>query len=202
LEALLLAVERGLCVPLVYNTSAYDSLDSLRLLDGVVDVYMPDFKLWHAEHCARYLLARDYAAAARAAIATMHAQVGELRVDEDGLALRGVLVRHLVMPGLIEDTREILHWLAGLSPDLYVNLMDQYFPAFKAATQPRFAEINRPLHPAEFEQALALARAAGLWRLDTRWRHVVPHGRPVGLPWRARRPTPRGLAQCDAPEAV
>jgi len=92
LEALVLAVERGLRLPLVYNTSAYDSLESLRLTDGLVDIYMPDFKLWHAEHCAKYLLARDYADAARAAIAAMHAQVGELKVDEAGLALRGVLV--------------------------------------------------------------------------------------------------------------
>lgn len=202
LEALRLAVARGLRLPLVYNTSAYDSLESLRLLDGVVDVFMPDFKLWHAEHCARYLLARDYADAARAAIAAMHAQVGELKVDEHGLALRGVLVRHLVMPGLIEDTREILRWLADLSRDTYVNLMDQYFPAFKAATEPRFAGINRPLRRSEFEQAMDLARAAGLWRLDTRWRHVRPQGRPVWLPWMPRPPTPRGLEERAATGVV
>jgi len=171
LEALVLAVEGGLRLPLVYNTSAYDSLESLRWMDGVVDIYMPDFKLWQPEACAKFLGARDYADAARAAIAAMHAQVGELKVDEDGLALRGVLVRHLVMPGLLDDTRKILNWLAtALSRDTYVNIMDQYFPAWKAETDARFAAINRRPRPAEIEQAFDFARRAGLWRFDTRWR--------------------------------
>jgi putative pyruvate formate lyase activating enzyme len=96
----------------------------------------------------------------------MHAQVGELKVDEDGLALRGVLVRHLVMPGLLEDTREIMRWLAAeCSRDTCVNLMDQYRPAHKAETESRFAAINRRIHDAEYEQAVAHARSAGLWRL-------------------------------------
>lgn len=168
LEALPAAIEGGLRLPLVYNTSAYDSLESLRLLDGVVDIYMPDFKLWHAEACAKYLVARDYAEAARAAIAAMHAQVGELKVDEDGLALRGVLVRHLVMPGLLEDTREILRWLASLARDTYVNVMDQYRPAYKVKTESRFGQINRRVQDHQFEQALECARAVGLWRLDPR----------------------------------
>ncbi len=113
----------------------------------------------------------------------MHAQVGELRVDENGLALRGVLVRHLVMPGLLDDTREMMHWIADeLSCDTYVNLMDQYYPAHKAETEPRFAEINRGISSDEFCRALELARTAGLWRLDTRWRRVIPHGAPVWLP--------------------
>ena len=184
LEALVLAVERGLRLPLVYNTSAYDSLESIRLMDGLVDIYMPDFKLWDAEHCRNYLVARDYAHAARAVIAAMHEQVGELKVDAEGLALRGVLVRHLVMPGLLDDTREIMRWIAtALSRDTYVNVMNQYYPAHKAETEPRFAQINRRLHDSEFEQALEHARRAGLWRLDRRWRNVVPHGRPVWLPW-------------------
>lgn len=171
LEALVTAVEGGLRLPLVYNTSAYDSLESLQLMDGVVDIYMPDFKLWHPESCAKYLGARDYADAARAAIAAMHAQVGELKVDEEGVALRGVLVRHLVMPGLLADTREILNWLATtISRDTYVNIMDQYFPAWKAETDERYAEIRRRPRRAEIEQAYEYARAAGLWRFDTRWR--------------------------------
>ena len=197
LEALALAVERGLRLPLVYNTSAYDSLESIRLMDGLVDIYMPDFKLWDAEHCGKYLVARDYADAARAVIAAMHEQVGELKVDEDGLALRGVLVRHLVMPGLLDDTREIMRWLAtALSRDTYVNVMDQYYPAHKAETEPRFAQINRRLHGGEFEQALEHARAAGLWRLDTRWRNVIPHGRAVWLPWMSQRE--RNATRVDA----
>ncbi len=169
LEALPEAIDGGLRLPLVYNTGAYDSLESIRLLDGVVDIYMPDFKLWDPQHCAKYLRARDYADAARAAIKTMHDQVGVLRMDEDGLALRGVLVRHLVMPGMLEDTRTILGWLgAELSPDTYVNLMDQYHPAHRAETDSHFATINRRLSRTEFSQALELATAAGLWRLDAR----------------------------------
>ena len=152
-------------------------------MDGIIDVYMPDFKLWHTEHCRNYLVASDYADAARAAIAAMHAQVGALKVDEQGLALRGILVRHLVMPGLLDDTREIVRWLAALSSDTYVNVMDQYYPAHKAATLPRFSSINRHLHASEFEEALEAAEGAGLWRLDIRWRNVRPHGGPVWLPW-------------------
>jgi putative pyruvate formate lyase activating enzyme len=169
LEALPPAIEAGLRLPLVYNTGGYDSLESVRLLDGLVDIYMPDFKLWNPTHCAQYLRARDYAEAARAAIKAMHQQVGVLRMDEDGLALRGLLVRHLVMPGMLEDTRAILNWLATeLSSDTYLNLMDQYHPAHKAATEPQFAGINRRLARAEFAQAIELASAAGLWRLDSR----------------------------------
>jgi putative pyruvate formate lyase activating enzyme len=113
----------------------------------------------------------------------MHAQVGELKVDETGLALRGVLIRHLVMPGLLDDTREIVQWIAdNLSRDTYVNVTDQYYPAHKAETEPRFAEINRGITDNEFCSALELARHAGLWRFDTRWRNVIPHGAPVWLP--------------------
>ena len=108
LEALAIAAGRGLRLPLVYNTSAYDSLESILWMDGIVDIYMPDFKLWDAEHCRKYLVASNYAEAARKVVAAMHAQVGELIADENGLALRGVLVRHLVMPGLLDDTREIM----------------------------------------------------------------------------------------------
>jgi putative pyruvate formate lyase activating enzyme len=170
LEALLIAIPGGLRLPLVYNTGAYDSLESIGLMDGVVDVYMPDFKLWDPQLCAKYLRAGDYAETARRVIKAMHQQVRELRVDEDGLALRGVLVRHLVMPSLLEETRSVLHWLAAeLSPDTYVNLMDQYHPAHKAETDPRFSEINRRISGPEFREALAYAEEAGLWRLDARW---------------------------------
>ena len=183
LEGLVIAVERGLHLPLVYNTSAYDSIESIQFMDGLVDIYMPDFKLWNTEHCRKYLVASDYAGAARAVIAAMHAQVGELKVDEDGLALRGVLIRHLVMPGLLDDTREIMHWIAqNLSRDTYVNVMNQYYPAHKAETEPRFAEIRRGITDDEICGAVELARAAGLWRFDTRWRNVIPHGAPVWLP--------------------
>lgn len=183
LEALVIAVERGLRLPLVYNTSAYDSLESIQWMDGIVDIYMPDFKLWDTENCRKYLVASNYAEAARRVIAAMHAQVGELKVDEQGLALRGVLVRHLVMPGLLDDTRQIMRWIAeNLSRDTYINVMDQYYPAHKAKTEQCFAQINRHITDNEFCDALQLARDAGLWRFDARWRHVIPRGAPVWLP--------------------
>lgn len=176
-EALPYAVEMGVRLPIVYNTSSYDSPESLRVLDGLIDIYMPDFKFWDRERARTYLVAADYPDAARHSIAEMHRQVGELKVDEDGLALRGVLVRHLVMPGMLEDTAHILRWLASLSPDTYVNVMEQYRPAWKAATDPRFAPINRPVTDQEMEMAYRLAREAGLWRLDTRWRLVPRRAR-------------------------
>jgi putative pyruvate formate lyase activating enzyme len=170
LEALPIAIQGGLRLPLVYNTGSYDSRESIRLMDEVVDIYMPDFKLWDVQRSAKYLRARDYPEAARRAIKAMHDQAGDLRVDEDGIALRGVLLRHLVMPGLLDDTRSILRWLASdVSRDTYVNLMDQYHPAHQAETEPRFSEINRRITNGEFNQALEHARAVGLWRLDTRW---------------------------------
>jgi putative pyruvate formate lyase activating enzyme len=174
LEALLISVERGLRIPLVYNTGAYDSMDSIRLMDGIVDIYMPDFKLWDSERSLKYLKAKDYPETARRVIKSMHDQVGELKVDENGLAVRGVLVRHLVMPGMLDDTREILQWLSDLSHDTYVNVMDQYYPAYKATTDIRYSEINRCLSNEELEQAYQIAAGVGLWRLDTRWRITSP----------------------------
>ena len=171
-EALPYAIEMGLRLPLVYNTSAYDSLESLRVLDGLVDIYMPDFKLWDEAASRLYLSAVNYPEVARQVIAEMHRQVGELKADEDGLALRGMLVRHLVMPGRLGDTREIVAWLAALGRDTYLNLMDQYYPAWKAKTTSRFADINRRVTRPEMAEAMALARAAGLWRLDSRWRKI------------------------------
>ncbi len=170
LDALTIAIPAGLRIPLVYNTGAYDSLESIRLMDGVVDIYMPDFKLWEPERCLTYLRARDYAERARAAIRAMHGQTGVLKVDEDGLALRGVLVRHLVMPSLLTDTKFILEWLATeLSPDTYVNLMDQYHSAHKVETDPCLSAIRRRVAPSEFQQAIDFASASGLWRLEGLW---------------------------------
>jgi putative pyruvate formate lyase activating enzyme len=166
LEALPIAVARGLRIPLVYNTGAYDGLESLRLLDGTVDIYMPDFKVWDETLALRYLRARDYPSVARAAIREMHRQVGDLVIDADGLACRGLLVRHLVMPGGIAGTREIMRFLAReISPDTYVNLMDQYFPAGRVSEE-RFPEINRRISGAEYEAALGAAREEGIRRLD------------------------------------
>jgi putative pyruvate formate lyase activating enzyme len=168
LEALLPAIEQGLRVPLVYNTSSYDGIESIRLMDGVVDIYMPDFKLWNSKHSRKYLGAGDYPQAALTVINEMHRQVGELCVDEKGLALKGLLVRHLVMPNLLDDTCEIMRWLATeLSRDTYVNVMDQYFPAWKVTGNPRYGEINQALVRSEFREALQCAVDAGLWRIDS-----------------------------------
>jgi len=176
LEALPMAIRGGLRLPLVYNTSAYDSLDSIELMDGIVDIYMPDFKFWDPEMARHYSKAPNYPQAARRAIKAMHQQVGDLALDEHGLALRGVLLRHLVMPGNIAGTREIMEWVAEeLGPNTYVNVMAQYYPAGKVSAH-EYAEINRPVTSEEFGQALTAARAAGLYRLDPRFpaRHALP----------------------------
>lgn len=166
LEALVIAAGRGLNVPLVYNTGGYDEVETLRLLDGVVDIYMPDFKFWDRARSARYCDAPDYPEKARAAIREMHRQVGDLELDENGLARRGLLVRHLVMPGGIAGTRRIAEFIAGeISPDTYVNVMDQYRPCGDAC---RDETIDRRLSAQEFREAAAAAREAGLRRLDPR----------------------------------
>jgi len=155
----------GLRLPLVYNTGAYDSMESLRLLDGVVDIYMPDFKYWDPDRSEKYLKARDYPEVARGVLREMHRQVGDLVFDETGLARRGLLVRHLLMPGAGEDFTAIMRFLSGLSPDTYVNLMDQYRPAGRVSDA-RYAEINRRVNGEELENAYAVALASGLHRFD------------------------------------
>ena len=168
LEALLIAVERGLRLPIVYNTSAYDALESLQLLDGVVDIYMPDFKIWDERLALKYLKAKDYPQAARQALIEMHRQVGVLKMDERGIAKRGVLVRHLVMPEDVAGTQEIMHFLANeLSADTYINIMDQYHPAGKVSDQ-KYGEINRRLSGSELQGAQSAAEEARLWRFDRR----------------------------------
>ena len=167
LETIAVAVEAGLRIPIVYNTSAYDALESLELLHGIVDIYMPDFKYWSVERSRVYLKAEDYPEAARAALREMHRQVGDLVLDQRGIAQRGILLRHLVMPGQLDETRAILTWVAEeLSSNTYVNLMDQYRPAGKVS-RTRYAEINRPLTSAEYREAVEFAEELGL-RLDRR----------------------------------
>ena len=175
LEAIAAAIRRGLRLPIVYNTSSYDSVESLRLLDGVVDIYMPDFKFWKRETAKRLAKAPDYPERAREAIGEMHRQVGPLRFTPNGLACRGVLVRHLVMPGQLEEARAIFRWLAQeTSPDTYVNIMGQYRPDYEVGAIARdggakYQEINRQPHGVELLQVTEAARDAGLWRLDERW---------------------------------
>lgn len=166
LEALPLAVEAGLSVPLVYNTSGYDEVETLRLLEGVIDIYMPDFKCWSRASARRFVGAADYPEKARQAIGEMHRQVGDLVINDEGLAERGLLVRHLVMPEGLDETREILGFLArDISPHTYVNVMEQYRPCGQAMN---FPPLDRMLLPEEYRQALELASQAGLTRLDQR----------------------------------
>jgi putative pyruvate formate lyase activating enzyme len=168
LEALPLAVAGGLRLPIVYNTSSYDSLDSLRLMEGVVDVFMPDFKLWKNEAARRYLKRADYPDVARKTVKEMHRQVGDLVLDEQGMARRGVILRHLVMPGLVDETEAILRFVAEeLGRGCYVNLMAQYYVSGKVGVDGQYEEIARRVYREEYEQALALARELGL-RLDAR----------------------------------
>jgi putative pyruvate formate lyase activating enzyme len=172
LEALPRAVDGGLRLPIVYNTSAYDSPDSLALMDGVVDVYMPDFKLWSSDLARRYLAKRDYPEVARHSLREMHRQVGDLVLDEHGMARSGLIVRHLVMPGLLGETEAILRFVADeLGPDTYVNVMAQYYPAGRTG---EFREIDRHLYRSEFARALELAEEVGLRRLDPRSRAALP----------------------------
>ncbi len=174
IEAIAAAVPAGLRLPIVYNTSAYDALASLRLLDGLVDIYMPDFKFWHRESARRLAKAKDYPERAREAIREMHRQVGELRFSLDGLARRGLLVRHLVMPGQEDEAAAIFEWLAReISPDTYVNVMGQYRPVYEVGSSARdgtrkYGEIDRTPTSAELQAAERAARAVGLWRLDER----------------------------------
>lgn len=164
LEALVLAAEEGLRLPIVYNTSAYDSLESLHLLDGIVDIYMPDLKLLSPELSRQYLKARDYPEVARGALREMHRQVGPLQIGEDGLARRGVLIRHLVMPGLPGETERVLQWIREeLGPESFVNVMGQYRPAGRVKPG-RFEEINRPLAAGELMAAREAAERLGLTR--------------------------------------
>jgi putative pyruvate formate lyase activating enzyme len=168
LEALPYAIRGGLRLPIVYNTSAFDSLSSLRHLDGIVDIYMPDFKYWYADQAKQYLKSPQYPQTARAALKEMHRQVGDLTFDPQGLARRGVLLRHLVMPGGLDETRQIMRFLATeLSPHTYVNLMDQYYPAGKVSAE-KYPELCHRPTSQEIQEAFAIAREVGLYRFDTR----------------------------------
>jgi putative pyruvate formate lyase activating enzyme len=164
LEALLTACEAGLRVPLVYNSGGYEALQTLRLLDGVIDIYMPDFKYADEANAKRYSDADDYPEVAKMALKEMHRQVGDLVIDSQGIAKRGLLVRHLVLPHDLAGTSAVLEFIAReISGNTYINIMVQYRPAYKAG---RFEELNRRITSKEFAQAIAAAKALGLERLD------------------------------------
>ncbi len=157
-SALAIAASRGLRIPIVYNTSAYDAVDTLRALEGLVDIYMPDFKYWSSKASEKYLTAADYPEVARAAIREMHRQVGDLMVER-GVAVRGLLVRHLVMPGGVAEAIQIVRFLSELSPRTAINVMAQYRPLGEAL---RHQEIARRPTLSEVEAVRRAAMEAGL----------------------------------------
>ncbi len=164
LEALPRAIKDGLKIPLVYNTGGYDLVETLRLLEGAFDIYMPDFKFFDSDVSARLCKASDYPEVAMRAIKEMHRQVGDLVVDDCGVAERGLIVRHLIMPNGLAGTRRVMKFLAQeISSNTYVNIMDQYRPCDLAHKYP---EINRRIRIEEFENALRIAREEGIHRLD------------------------------------
>jgi putative pyruvate formate lyase activating enzyme len=166
LAAVSIAASRGLRVPLVYNTGGYDSPEALALLDGVIDIYMPDMKYGDSEVARRYSHVRDYWEVNRAAVKEMHRQVGDLRIGPDGLARRGLLLRHLVLPGDVANTERVLAFIAEeISRDTYLNIMAQYRPCYRAYDYP---PLDRPITRAEYEDALARAATHGPNRLDHR----------------------------------
>lgn len=189
--SILAARDMGLTIPIVYNTSSFDSLDSLALLDGLVDIYLPDFKVWKSSTARRLLKADDYTDTAKESIKAMHKQVGDLSFTADGIAKKGVLLRHLVMPGMEDEGVEIMRWLAeNVSKDLYVHVMEQYHPDAHVgkrkrrtrksgagagavgkgsegdddAEEVRYAEINRAVRDEEVSRVKKAAMEAGLWR--------------------------------------
>lgn len=166
LEALPYAIEKGLRIPLVYNSSGYDSRETLQLLHGIFDIYMPDFKFWDNRWAERYCRAKDYREVAMDALREMHRQVGDLVLDDRGIAYRGLLVRHLVMPNQVAGTAAIMDFLAKeISRNTYVNLMDQYRPCGPGG---RDEFIHRRLRSEEYRAAVNAARRAGIERLDER----------------------------------
>jgi putative pyruvate formate lyase activating enzyme len=194
--SILHARELGLRIPIIYNTSSFDSLESIQLLSGLVDIYLPDFKVWNDKTGKRLLKADNYTATAMESIKAMHEQVGDLCFTPDGIAKKGVMVRHLVMPGKEDEGREIMKWLAeNVSKDIMVHIMDQYFPRAHVGKQRRqgkggervdpgsvdippttkkevrYSDINRPVKDAEMSSVRKAAEEAGLWRFVEPARH-------------------------------
>ncbi|MEE4166857.1 MAG: radical SAM protein [Desulfocapsaceae bacterium] len=164
LAGLIIALGKGLEIPIVYNSSGYEAEQTLAILDGVIDIYMPDFKFWSEQSSRKYCHTEDYPDTARAALLSMHRQVGDLLIDDHGLASGGLLVRHLVMPGSLDETKAILKFIAtSISPATYVNIMDQYRPCGAAG---QHAELGRTVTGAEYLEALRFAEHLGLKRIN------------------------------------
>ncbi len=164
LESIKIAKEAGLYVPIVYNCGGYEAMQLLQILDGIIDIYMPDFKYSDPEMGLKYSKAKDYPQIAKSAIKEMHRQVGDLLIDEFGIAKRGLLIRHLVLPNNIAGTQEFVRFIAEeISKNTYVNIMEQYRPCYKAYEYP---DINRRITSKEYKDAIKMALDAGLKRLD------------------------------------
>ena len=164
IRSIQIASEKGLRLPIVYNCGGYESLPALEILEGMVDIYMPDFKYADPAMAFKYSKAEDYPEVAKAALKEMHRQVGDLLVDKRGIALRGLLVRHLVLPDGIAGTGDIVNFIANkISKNTYINIMDQYHPCYKAIDHPPF---DRRITGREYTEAINLAVKAGLKRID------------------------------------
>jgi putative pyruvate formate lyase activating enzyme len=188
IAAVHIAAQKGLRVPLVYNTGGYDSREALALLDGIVDIYMPDMKYGDSAVARKYSRVRDYVEVNFAAVREMHRQVGDLQLDDQGIARRGLLVRHLVLPGGLAGTETVLAFLArDISTDTYLNLMDQYYPCYRADENP---PLDRRLTAEEYHAAQQAAERLGLRRLDHRQRErtFTEWGNrfQLPLPWNPR----------------
>jgi len=167
LAGLLLAIQKGLNIPLVYNCSGYEKVEILKLLEGIIDIYMPDIKYGGIEEGKKYSSAPDYFQVTKKAIREMYRQVGDLRLDQKGIAEKGLLVRHLVLPNKLAGTTRVFNFLAKeISTATYISTMSQYFPAYRAE---EFEELKRRITDKEYKEALSTARELGLkkgWQQD------------------------------------
>jgi putative pyruvate formate lyase activating enzyme len=163
LKALIIAIDKGLNIPLVYNTGGYASVSALKLLDNIIDIYMPDIKYSDSKIAKKYSQVDNYWGIVQKAVKEMHDQVGDLIIDKNGIAQKGLLIRHLILPNNIAGTDQVINFLASLSQDTYINIMDQYYPAHKAY---QFLKLNRRLTLDEYKKAVAIAKSKGLRRFD------------------------------------
>lgn len=164
LHAIAIASEKGLNLPIVYNCGGYESLEAIKILDGIIDIYMPDFKYSDSQMALKYSKTKDYPEKAKIAIKEMHRQVGDLIIDKRGIALRGLLIRHLVLPEGIAGTKEVVRFIAeDISKNTYINIMDQYYPCYKAFEHP---PLDRRITTKEYSEAIKMAIDAGLKRID------------------------------------
>ncbi len=169
LQGIVKAIEKGLFIPIVYNCGGYESLESLKILKGVVDIYMPDFKYGNSKNGFLYSRAKEYMEFAKIAIKEMYRQVGDL-IIEQGIAKRGLIIRHLVLPENLADTEEVMKFISTeISRNTYVNIMDQYYPAYKAFQKP---PLDRRITYNEYREAVEIAKKYGIYRIDG-WNYVV-----------------------------